>query len=358
MVSDGIASTSIIAKAGDSTAVFFEQAVDGGGSQIYMNANEIGIESDYFKLDNNGLRLTGNLLAKNSSGRITAGVIGDNSANGIKFFAGTNTTENSMNISNAPFRVYEDGRVVATNATISGDIVANRINSSVSYKQIIEIEEGYPDTYSIEKQANMTADTFEIISTATNETTSGDPETAKIYITVMDKLDVSQITGDISSQGTLTNVPVLCFEYHNDKYYLTPGVWKSLNTSAVYHDVYIYPLDGQFSFTGHYDNGFMVTWSVWIPESITGGSAITLEYSDWHNEAYGSGNSVSFRWGQSFNTNPTKIPESLQGQYITVKWSIVTTYSENSGEINNIYVPRGGSSDQTINVQLPDVNAS
>lgn len=358
MVSDGIASTSIIAKAGDSTAVFFEQAVDGGGSQIYMNANEIGIESDYFKLDNNGLRLTGNLLAKNSSGRITAGVIGDNSANGIKFFAGTNTTENSMNISNAPFRVYEDGRVVATNATISGDIVANCINSSVSYKQIIEIEEGYPDTYSIEKQANMTADTFEIISTATNETTSGDPETAKIYITVMDKLDVSQITGDISSQGTLTNVPVLCFEYHNDKYYLTPGVWKSLNTSAVYHDVYIYPLDGQFSFTGHYDNGFMATWSVWIPESITGGSAITLEYSDWYTVVSGSGDNISFRWGQSFNTNPTKIPESLQGQYITVKWSIVTTYSENSGEINNIYVPRGGSSDQTINVQLPDVNAS
>ena len=54
-----------------------------------MDANTIGIHSDYFNLNNSGLEMTGNLLAKDKNGNITAGVIGDDTTgNDIKFFAG------------------------------------------------------------------------------------------------------------------------------------------------------------------------------------------------------------------------------------------------------------------------------
>ena len=87
-VSNGIASTSIVTTTDDGAAIFYEQ-VDESGSKIYMNANTIGIHSNYFSLDNSGLEMTGNLFAKDKNGIITAGVIGDNtSENDIRFFAG------------------------------------------------------------------------------------------------------------------------------------------------------------------------------------------------------------------------------------------------------------------------------
>ena len=87
-VSNGIAATSIVTTTDKGAAIFYEQ-VDESGSKIYMNANTIGIYSDYFSLDNSGLEMTGNLLAKDKNGIITAGVIGDNtSENDIRFFAG------------------------------------------------------------------------------------------------------------------------------------------------------------------------------------------------------------------------------------------------------------------------------
>lgn len=87
-VSDGIACTSIVTSAGGNQAIFYEQ-VDENGSKIYMDANTIGIHSDYFNLNSSGLEMTGNLLAKDENGNITAGVIGDDTVdNDIKFFAG------------------------------------------------------------------------------------------------------------------------------------------------------------------------------------------------------------------------------------------------------------------------------
>lgn len=91
MVSNGIASTSIVTTTEDGGAAIFYEQVDESGSKIYMNANTIGIYSDYFSLDNSGLEMTGNLFAKDKNGIITAGVIGDNtSENDIRFFAGPN----------------------------------------------------------------------------------------------------------------------------------------------------------------------------------------------------------------------------------------------------------------------------
>lgn len=87
-VSNGIAATSIVTSTENGKAIFYQQ-VDENGSKIYMNANTIGIHSDYFSLNNSGLEMTGNLLAKDENGIITSGVIGDNtSGNDIRFFAG------------------------------------------------------------------------------------------------------------------------------------------------------------------------------------------------------------------------------------------------------------------------------
>lgn len=87
---DGIACTSIITATENSKAVFFIQSDENSGiSNIYMDANKVGIHSDYFELNSSGLEMTGNLIAKDENGNITAGVIGKDTAdNDLKFFSG------------------------------------------------------------------------------------------------------------------------------------------------------------------------------------------------------------------------------------------------------------------------------
>lgn len=87
-VSDGIACTSIVTSVGSKQAIFGMQSTN-EGSEIFMKADVVGIKSNYFNLNSSGLEMTGNLLAKSESGIITAGVIGDDTAdNDVKFFAG------------------------------------------------------------------------------------------------------------------------------------------------------------------------------------------------------------------------------------------------------------------------------
>ena len=63
-----------------------------------------------------GLALTGNIFAADSNGNVTAGMMGGNveNKNDIRFFAGGVTPEN------APFRVYEDGNLIAKSGVFSG----------------------------------------------------------------------------------------------------------------------------------------------------------------------------------------------------------------------------------------------
>ena len=89
-VSDGIACTSIVTAVGNKQAIFGMQSTN-EVSKIFMDADVIGIKSNYFNLDSSGLEMTGNLLAKDENGNITAGVIGDDTAdNDVKLFAGPN----------------------------------------------------------------------------------------------------------------------------------------------------------------------------------------------------------------------------------------------------------------------------
>ena len=84
---------------------------------------------------NGGLIQTGNILVGQANGNVTAGVMGAvTTASDIRFFAGTNVSTSasegsiSTAISVAPFRVYEDGSLFASKATISGAITATELH--------------------------------------------------------------------------------------------------------------------------------------------------------------------------------------------------------------------------------------
>ena len=240
MVSDGIACTQLITKAGEKQAVFFEQASK-DGSIIYMNADEVGIKSNYFTLNNKGLSMKGDLYARDYNGNITAGVIGNNTkSTDVKFFAGISVPEDSDDlgtfIDNAPFRVYEDGRLVATNTQISGNITSNSVYSENTSTKIVDGVETQ-----VTQKAIMDSSKFEI-STEIGNKNDNTSKIAKIYITVLDKVTIEKSDPAFSTFGPeLSNVPTLCFEYMGNKYYLTPDSWK-MREENVYNntDIYFY----------------------------------------------------------------------------------------------------------------------
>ena len=151
-----------------------------------------------------GLVLSNAILTKDSDDNITAGMIGSNNTeNDIRFFAGSNMSD----INNAPFRVYSDGRLVATNAEISGDITTSQLIATSA---------------SGNRKTTINANIFEI--TSTGDTTSS------LSITIID--DMSMVDGYDSAPNELKsakNVPTLCMEYGEKKYYLWPGAWKSIS---------------------------------------------------------------------------------------------------------------------------------
>ena len=330
MVSDGIASTSIIAKAGDSTAVFFEQAVDGGGSQIYMNANEIGIESDYFKLDNNGLRLTGNLYAKNTNKNITAGVIGDSSPtnDGVKFFAGitlpdTYTDDQIKNrVRNAKFYVTEKGHLHAEDVDISGNITANSFSATDTHTTTFDDE-----TYSIKRTSIINSDKFEITSTAIKSGTST-KKTAKIYIAVVDKIEVTD--GDVYSDGVteLKNVPTLCMTYPDAdgnelNYYLTPDMWKSF-IPKTYYDVKIFVENSHYSISvTNYTGTFYVEWMLYVEEIGKPSNNWTINSGTSSTECNNYTGDMTGYFGDS-GTSPVVIPTNLLGKNAKISLSLLS----------------------------------
>ena len=69
---------------------------------------------------NGGLVLSNAILTQDSANKITAGMIGSNiSENDVRFFAGTSSTDLSV-LESAPFRVYEDGSIIASKGMIGG----------------------------------------------------------------------------------------------------------------------------------------------------------------------------------------------------------------------------------------------
>ena len=161
-----------------------------------------------------GLVLTGNILAKDSGNNITAGMIGSND-NDIRFFAGSNMSD----INNAPFKVYANGHLEATDATISGEITANKFSAEKS-QSINYNDKLYPVT----KSTTITGDTFEI-GLSNVHVDLNDFSENKVYIKLVDELQDE--SGTISKEHKLYCVPVLCMKYCGKEYMLSPASWIS-----------------------------------------------------------------------------------------------------------------------------------
>ncbi len=190
-VSDGIACTEIITGAGSNSAAAVFQATP-DGSSINFLADTVGIESSHFKLNKtDGLWMDGDINVRS-------------------------LTTNSGNT-----QITEDGTLYAKNAIIEGNITANNFLATTSYEK--------PDSI-VTKTAVMNAEKFEVTSN-TIDAHSGTTESAKIYITVLDELDLSDASLDqecvfIKNSGSIvTNIPTLCFDYRGKTYYLNPEMW-------------------------------------------------------------------------------------------------------------------------------------
>ena len=168
---------------------------------------------------NGGLVLSNAILTKDIANNITAGMIGSNNTESdIRFFAGTSSTDLS-DIENVPFKVLEDGTLIATKATISGEITANEFSAEKS--QSINYDN---KPYVVTKSTTITGDTFEIgLSKVPDDLNkfSGN----KVYIKLVNELQDE--SGTISKDKTLHCVPVLCMKYCGKEYMLSPASWIS-----------------------------------------------------------------------------------------------------------------------------------
>ena len=357
MVSDGIASTSIITKAGETTAVFYAQAVDGGDSQIYMNADEVGIESNYFHLNNDGLTLTGNLYAKDKNKNITAGVIGDSSPigdDGVKFFAGINlpNTYSDSEIKNAvkkaKFYVTESGHLHAEDADISGNITANNFSASDTYI----IDKDKPTQYSFKKTSIMNADRFEV----TSEFSQGEStQIAKIYISVEPKIVVE--SGDIYDNGKvteLTNVPTLCMQYGGKNYYLTPDMWKSFDPKTYYDVKMEVSVSCYEIFVTDFTGEFYAQWELWVEDMSNPDNYWRIVLDDTSVQYNKPSQYISGPFGDTTVGVENTIPPSLLGKTVRVRLSLFTPFgdSSNPGDLpiatrENIEIPYKNDKDIT-----------
>lgn len=168
-----------------------------------------------------GLLLTGNIFVGDSNGNITAGMMGAGSDNNdIRFFAGSG----SSSVSNAPFKVYENGHLYASDAEISGNIKANKFEAQ---KDVTFSEENCSGT--ITKNTSIQGDKFIIeangeLTTVENNTTKTIDVTGNaLYIKILDKL-VNENNSNFDTY--LYGVPVLCMRYNNKEYVLNPVSWQ------------------------------------------------------------------------------------------------------------------------------------
>lgn len=233
------------------------QSHDGGGESGGDDTDDSAWLTGAFKEINaaDGVLLAGNLLVGNSEGNVTAGMMGasNDNVNDLRFWAGSDFRGRTS----APFRVYEDGHVVsndivigeegdntritpndgkliAKNAEITGNITANTFSSESGVKSL-----GSEGTYTIGTYIN--SEQFLVSAKTTKNNKTND---AKIYITVLPELSLDNVDGvpeelrSSASDGKLIGVPVLCFEYKGLPYYLTPGAWRTAGSGGNSSNMY------------------------------------------------------------------------------------------------------------------------
>ena len=189
-----------------------------------------------------GLLLTGNVFVGDSNGNITAGMMGaSGNTNDIRFFAGSDSTSTSS----APFRVYEDGHLYASDAEISGNVKANKFEAYGDTETFDSYDGGETIvSWNVTRQTEMNGNQFGISSICTNDSTTGN-QVSSLYITILDEYEVTQNDDPVlysladdyddgeNSGKRLHGIPVLCFNYKGTKFVMTPGSWKGSAVSAV-----------------------------------------------------------------------------------------------------------------------------
>ena len=235
-VSNGIACTSIITNVDDKKAVFVQE-VTPTGSSIYMNANEIGIRSDYFNLNNDGLRMSGDIIA------------------------------NTFKTVNEKTSIGTDGVLHASGAVIDGDITVNELNTQKYFEHNGALENVGSVDYELTKRTIINTNEFKI-SVQGNmdaDVNSGDDYYAGtidnyLSIQIMDVLKNPNTSGAIDDKY-LYGVPVLCFYYKGTKYVLSPGSWINpgdTTSSNMYwvtkFDVYNYTFGTNYNYPKYYNS--------------------------------------------------------------------------------------------------------
>ena len=222
------------------------------------SAGKLTIDSENFKLNDTGLLMRGNIYATNLNDNITAGVVGErkNSSerNNVRFFAGTNIEKTNDTyaldrIEEAPFRVYDDGHVVAkdielvfngnrtsidengvlraSGAVIDGDVTANKIEVTSSEKIWEVTKENQKYSGKVEIETKISAENFRmaasgVLHDVSDNTIEIDKNKNFLELTV---LPYAHNTEDNELGSDLYGVPTLCMYYNGVPFVLSPATW-------------------------------------------------------------------------------------------------------------------------------------
>lgn len=197
----------------------------GGGSSEPSGEDYSWLENAFNKVEaGDGILLAGNIFVGDSENNVTAGMMGaSTSGDDLRFWSGSNFN----NRNNAAFRVYKSGKLIATDAEISGTITANSFRA-----------ENTDSVSNIKRTTTINSTDFSIESSEHN---------SKIYIKIIDKFEITDTNSELYEKAEeedgkkyLKNVPALCFDYKSpggneiETYYLTPATWVTgtINTTS------------------------------------------------------------------------------------------------------------------------------
>lgn len=223
----------------DITAAIFVTANRDTGSEIVLKADKLNFEGYAFQLSVDRMRIDSTNFSVTSSGDVIAKsiVLQDNVVSHNMEAYNINAHNITLEGKNGKTYIGDDGILHAFGAEIEGDVTATKFNAKTETKPLVS-DGSTIGTYSI--GSSMDAEHF-LISSKTKKTGESTERDAKIYITILPELPLdadpnipSELVNAASNDGNkLIGVPVLCFEYNNVPYYLTPGAWRSSSGGTI-----------------------------------------------------------------------------------------------------------------------------
>lgn len=193
-VDAGVAAVDIFVNKDDHSAGMVFQAT-GSGSEIALRADRVGIQSNYFNLDSNGIRFN------SKSGQTSLGIDGILRAENAVISGNIKAQEFEANMQTS---ISTSATVDGTQKTITG--TANKVT----------LIDGQSLTITATGTVNVGSDTKNINNS--------------LYIKLVDVLD-NPNTSEFNSDKLIC-VPVLCMNYEGKEYMLSPASWMTNNVIA------------------------------------------------------------------------------------------------------------------------------